>query len=76
MLLVSIYAPVAGPGYQVERSRYTLTMLQFAHALDTLIPTLLLDDFNGSAHPHRHHLSGTSHSRPSCPLLMQLLGPG
>ena len=51
----------------LERSRYTLAMLQFTHELDMQVPTLLLGDFNGSAHPHRHYLSGTSQSHPSSP---------
>ena len=76
MLLLSIYAPLASHGHQVERARYTLAMLQLTHELDLQIPTLLLGDFNGSAHPHRDYLSELSHSRLYCPLLLQLLGPG
>jgi hypothetical protein len=38
------------------------------------VPTLLLGDFNGALIPARDCRS--THSRPPCPLLSQLLGPG
>ena len=76
LLLLSVYAPLMAGGHQVERERYCLALLQLTHELDMQTPTLLLGDFNGSVQPHRDFLSTSSHSRPCCPLLVQLLGPG
>ena len=76
VLLLSVYAPVAARGQQLERARYALAMAQLTPELDMQMPTLLLGDFNGSAFPHRDYLAGGAHARPACPLLVDLLGPG
>ena len=74
MLLLSIYAPLQERHCAVERVRFVEAMLALVHSLDMQVPTLLMGDFNGALLPARD--CHGSHSRPPCPLLQQLLGPG
>ena len=76
LLLVSIYAPLQQLSSTVERLRFTNALLEVTHTLDMQVPTLLLGDFNGSVCPERDFRGASGRSRPACPLLAQLLGPG
>ena len=75
-LLVSVYAPQQSHATEAERVQFAAAFLDFVHALDMQVPTLLLGDFNGTVFPARDYLGVSGARRSACPLLTRLLGPG
>ena len=73
LLLLSIYAPLAERGLEVERAKFAETLQTLTHELDIQIPTLLLGDFNGSFNPARDFLRSSVRLRP--PALSLALTP-
>ena len=74
LLLLSVYAPLQDRTHAAERARFAEALLALTHTLDMQVPTLLMGDFNGVLLPARDCHGATS--RPPCPLLADLLGPG